>query len=172
MLFHLGCHSYSVGDLIRLLGDVKLFDFGLAKQFDPSKADKDGCYQMTAFTGSLRYMAPEVALGKPCNETTDVYSFGLLLYQIIALEAPFYGLTVKSFPKFVFEKGARPKPDAKWPAELSSLMRRCWSPTIHARPFMAEVSEVLFKHIHAKQECGPREVKLRQMSGKHRSHHT
>jgi len=102
---------------------------------------------MTAFTGSLRYMAPEVALGKPCNKTIDVHSFGLLLYQILALEAPFEGLTVKSFPKFVFEKGARPVPDPKWPAEISSLMRRCWSPKIVDRPSMVEVANVLKEYI-------------------------
>jgi len=126
---------------------VQLFDFGLAKEYDPSKADKNGCYPMTAFTGSLRYMAPEVALGKPCNETIDVHSFGLLLYHILALEAPFEGLTAKSFPKFVFEKGARPVPDPKWPAEISSLMRMCWSPNIEDRPSMAEVVNVLKKDI-------------------------
>jgi len=82
-------------------GDAKLFDFGLAKEYDPSKVDKNGCYKMTACTASPRYMAPEVALGKPYNETIDVYSFGLLLYQILALEAPFEGLTIKSLPKIV-----------------------------------------------------------------------
>ena len=111
-----------------LLGDVKLFDFGLAKEYDPSKADKNGCYKMTEGTGSIRYMAPEVGLGKPANETVDVYSFGLLLYQILSLEAPFYGLTVKSFPTLVFQKGARPVPDPKWPHSIITLMQRCWSP--------------------------------------------
>jgi serine/threonine protein kinase len=128
-------------------GDVMLFDFGLAKEFDPLKADKNGCYNMTPFTGSMRFMAPEVALARPCNETTDVYSYGLLLYQILALEPPFYGLTVKSFPKLVHEKGARPVVDPKWPVELSSLMKRCWSPTIRDRPSMTEVANTVSKEI-------------------------
>lgn len=92
-------------------------------------------------------MAPEVALARPCNETTDVYSYGLLLYQILALEPPFYGLTVKSFPKLVHEKGARPVVDPKWPVELSSLMKRCWSPTIRDRPSMTEVANTVSKEI-------------------------
>jgi serine/threonine protein kinase len=93
-------------------------------------------------------MAPEVAFGKPCNETMDVYSFGILLYQILALEAPFEGLTVKSFPKFVFEKGARPHPDPKWPVYISSLMRTCWSPHIHERPSMAEAVALVSAEIN------------------------
>jgi serine/threonine protein kinase len=40
-------------------GDVKIFDFGLAKELDLSKKLDDGTYNLTADTGSLRYMAPE-----------------------------------------------------------------------------------------------------------------
>ena len=92
-------------------------------------------------------MAPEVAFGKPCNETMDVYSFGILLYQILALEAPFEGLTIKSFPKLVYEKGSRPVPDSKWPAEITALVHRCWSARIRNRPPMAEVESVLAREI-------------------------
>lgn len=54
-------------------GDVKIFDFGLAKEFKPENRDDNGTYKHTADTGSPRYMAPEVFLGKPYNETCDVY---------------------------------------------------------------------------------------------------
>lgn len=104
---------------------------------------------MTGDTGSTRYMAPEVYLEKPYNEKVDVYSFGILFYQILALETPFEGLTVKSFPKMVFEKGARPVPDPKWPLGITNLMQRCWSAKITERPSMEEVSEVLFEEISA-----------------------
>jgi serine/threonine protein kinase len=39
-------------------GDVKIFDFGLAKELDPNKRLDDGTYKLTSDTGSLRYMAP------------------------------------------------------------------------------------------------------------------
>lgn len=39
-------------------GDVKIFDFGLAKEIDPSKRLEDGTFKLTGDTGSLRYMAP------------------------------------------------------------------------------------------------------------------
>lgn len=39
-------------------GDVKIFDFGLAKELDESKKLDDGTYHLTSDTGSLRYMAP------------------------------------------------------------------------------------------------------------------
>ena len=133
-------------------GQVKLFDFGLAKEYDPSKADKNGCFNYTACTGSPRYMAPETALGQPYNEKIDVYSYGLLLYQILALETPFEGLTMKSFPKIVYEKGARPVPNVKWPATISSIMQRCWSAKISQRPSMKEVASILSKEIEATEK--------------------
>lgn len=104
---------------------------------------------MTGDTGSTRYMAPEVFFEKPYNEKVDVYGFGVMFYQILALETPFEGLTVKSFPKMVFEKGVRPVVDPKWPLAISSLMQRCWSAKISARPSMEEVTEVLFAEITA-----------------------
>ncbi len=130
-----------------LVGDVKLFDFGLAREYHPSKADKNGCFKMTGDTGSTRYMAPEVYFEKPYNQKVDVYSFGILFYQILALCTPFEGLTVKSFPKMVFQKEARPSPDPKWPLGITNLMKRCWSTKISERPSMEEVSEVLFAEI-------------------------
>ena len=42
-------------------GTLKLFDFGLAKRMDPTDKSDDGLYCLTGNTGSLRYMAPEVA---------------------------------------------------------------------------------------------------------------
>jgi serine/threonine protein kinase len=94
-------------------------------------------------------MAPEVGLGKPSNETVDVYSFGLLLYQILALEPPFEGLTAKSFPKLVIEKGARPVPDPKWPHTIITLMKQCLSSKIRDRPSMAQVEATLSKEVNA-----------------------
>lgn len=107
---------------------------------------------MTGDTGSTRYMAPEVYFEKPYNQSVDVYSFGIIFYQILALATPFEGLTVKSFPKMVFQKGSRPKPDPKWPLGITNLMQRCWSSNISERPSMEEVSEVLFEEISSNSD--------------------
>jgi serine/threonine protein kinase len=133
-------------------GDLKIFDFGLCREFDPSKATKDGTYKLTGDTGSTRYMAPEVALDKPYNETADVYSYGILFYQIMSMETPFSCLTVKNFPNMVFTKGARPVPDPKWPATVSDLMRKCWSANIKERPSMEDVASILLEEINANSD--------------------
>ena len=57
---------------------------GLAKEVDPAKKLEDGTYKLTGDTGSLRYMAPEVSLGKPYNDTVDTFSFAILCWQMLA----------------------------------------------------------------------------------------
>ena len=57
-------------------GKVKIIDFGLACVVDVSSASSNETYQMSAETGSFRYMAPEVAQHNPYNEKVDVYSYG------------------------------------------------------------------------------------------------
>jgi len=125
-------------------GDVKIFDFGLSRQLPPKHEKlKDGTYKMTGDTGSPRYMAPEVALENSYNETSDVYSFGILLHQMCSLEIPFEGYTMKMFEKKVVIGGTRPKMDPKWPLRIQELMLRCWHVDIKQRPSMHEVVDIL-----------------------------
>ena len=63
-------------------GDIKVFDFGLAKEVHENLSDGDGCYNLTAMTGTPRYMAPEVALNKPYNESCDVVRAHLTLLHV------------------------------------------------------------------------------------------
>ena len=52
---------------------------------------------MSGCTGSLRYMAPEVALNQPYNEKVDMYSYAIILYEIITGVAPFSGFKKDEF---------------------------------------------------------------------------
>jgi serine/threonine protein kinase len=125
-------------------GDIKIFDFGLAKELHEDQKLDNGLYKLTGDTGSPRYMAPEVALGKPYNETCDVYSFSILTWQMLRVETPFelYG-SMKSFRTKVVEQGVRPGIDPKWPDDISTMLRNCWSPDIAKRPSMDDVCETL-----------------------------
>jgi serine/threonine protein kinase len=60
--FVINSHSHSYSNL-STERDVKIFDFGLAKELDPNRMLEDGTYNLTGDTGSLRYMAPEGTLG-------------------------------------------------------------------------------------------------------------
>ena len=125
---------------------MKIFDFGLAKEFDPTKKDAAGMYKLTGDTGSPRYMATEVALEKPYNELADVYSFSILLWQILELETPFAGYTIGLFNKKVIQEGTRPWCNPKWPASLIDLLQRGWGEASQ-RPSMKEVASALRNEI-------------------------
>jgi len=73
-------------------GVAKIADFGLSKTMHPDLRT----YRMTSKTGTVRYMAPEVLLGKKYTCSVDVYSFGMIMSYMFSGQKPFYGYTVKS----------------------------------------------------------------------------
>mmetsp|Transcript_24913 Transcript_24913/g.57483 ORF Transcript_24913/g.57483 Transcript_24913/m.57483 type:complete len:1009 (-) Transcript_24913:439-3465(-) len=107
-------------------GDIKLIDFGLAKVVHGADPSTDEVYEMSGETGSLRYMAPEVALSQPYNQKADVYSFGILLWELITYKKPFESLGRDSFYRRVVYGGERPQLHKKWPPNLSKLLSDCW----------------------------------------------
>jgi serine/threonine protein kinase len=126
-------------------GMLKLFDFGLAKSLDAveREAEHGNFYLLTGNTGSLRYMAPEVARDEPYNLTADCYSFGILFWQICSLTTPYAGLTQQTHSLNVVQRGMRPKPDKSWPHSWSSLMTSAWNADPPQRPSMSEIEHQL-----------------------------
>jgi serine/threonine protein kinase len=124
---------------------LKLFDFGLAKSLDAveREAEHGNFYLLTGNTGSLRYMAPEVARDEPYNLTADCYSFGILFWQICSLTTPYAGLTQQTHSLNVVQRGMRPKPDKSWPHSWSSLMTSAWNADPPQRPSMSEIEHQL-----------------------------
>jgi serine/threonine protein kinase len=129
-------------------GDVKIFDFGLAKELDPSL--RHGCteyYELSGNTGSLRYMAPEVARSEPYNLTADVYSFGLLLWQVCSMDLPYDGMNRQDHSELVVYGNERPTLDSSWSTPLRILMKRAWEPDPSVRPSMDSIYKILKREI-------------------------
>lgn len=128
---------------------MKLFDFGLAKELDDSM--KSGyCsefYELSGNTGSLRYMAPEVARSECYNLTADVYSFGLLLWQMCSLDLPFDGMSRTDHSVYVVKGNERPLLDPTWSTPVRILMKRSWQPDPFVRPSMDSIYKILKREI-------------------------
>jgi len=133
-------------------GDVKIFDFGLAREFPADNKLVNGVYQMSGKTGSLRYMAPEVALEGPYNETVDVYSLAIMAWQIFAMSTPFSGYSIAMHNELVIQKGYRPKLDPKWGNTINNFLTRSWSKNINDRPKMKEVTKMLREEVNKHED--------------------
>jgi serine/threonine protein kinase len=112
---------------------------------------------MTGQTGSRRYMAPEVAQDRHYNKSVDVYSFGMLLWEMCMLEKPFHGYTSKKHMTLVVLGGERPPLDSfhcpYWPAKLQDLIKHCWCSNPHHRPTFSEVKTELAKIMECCASC-------------------
>lgn len=131
--------------------DPKLFDFGLAIEFRRDEVQA-GTYTLTGDTGTLRYMAPEVALFHPYNEKADVYSFGMLLWEICEMATSYPKLSDEEVKRKVLYMGYRPRINPEWPASIRRLLEDCFS-TSAQRPSMEVVCTVLRYEINHLSGC-------------------
>ncbi len=82
-------------------------DFGLAKSFEEGA---QGMTKTGAFLGTPRYMSPEQVEGKPADQRSDLYSYGLMLYEMAVGDVPFTGeSTLKVMYQRIQEKPKNPK---------------------------------------------------------------
>lgn len=98
-----------------------------------------------------RYMAPEVTRSKPYNEKADVFSFGVVAYQLFARQtfASVLLLLSRGDPvdcEIYAEKVARgyrvPIPK-RWPEPVREIIAACWAQEPRDRPAMADVAQLL-----------------------------
>lgn len=70
---------------------LKICDFGWCVEATSDPNSAKGKEQRTTFCGTLEYMAPEMITNKPHNHQIDVWSLGILLYELVHGKAPFRG---------------------------------------------------------------------------------
>lgn len=121
---------------------VKLFDFGLAIEL-PQSNDPNKTFKLPGNTGTARYMAPEVVNVEHYGLKADVFSFCMLLHEIMALVKPFDKLSGKEVKEQVAVLGRRPVIDKSWPAPIRKLLRRGFSECQEIRPHMEDIQDTL-----------------------------
>lgn len=139
--------------IIGKYGEVLILDWGLAKLMRDTKEDdviitdddlKDidpnplhHITRVGKVVGTIAYMAPERASGQPANFQTDVYSLGVILYQMLTLKHPFKRGTLKEFRANMSEEKlydpAEVAPYRDVPRILSRMALKCLSTNLEQR---------------------------------------
>ena len=88
-------------------------------------------------------MAPEVAQVMPYGLSADVYSFSILMWEMLTLKTAFEGYTREKHYKEVVVEGKRPKLSKSWPFVVQNLIDRCWDKTPSKRPTFQAVCELI-----------------------------
>jgi serine/threonine protein kinase len=150
----------SLNILLTCDGHAKLCDFGLATLHTLTTTATSAHEGQQA--GTLPWMAPElVLLGSKCNESTDIYSFGIIMYELMTCEVPFEGLNQVQI-EAQLKNGLRPQlPDVipnGFPPKYVELMMSCWNQNASQRPSSQQLQDSLIAMDVSAQVNGPIEL--------------
>lgn len=117
---------------------IKIADFGLS-----ALKPKKSASLVWEKVGTVNTMAPEILQGSDYNEKADVYSFGIILWQLFTCE-PLYADTEHSTEGLAFQiwrNGLRPKIPANCISTLKKLMQECWQTDFAKRPSFERINK-------------------------------
>lgn len=122
-------------------GQVKILDFGLARVEQPK--DESSATQLSTkgittpgvVMGTVPYMSPEQVLGKAVDSRSDLFSFGVILYQMLTRRLPFSGNATPELMDSILHK--QPEPLSRFnydlPRELERIVRKCLEKNVEDR---------------------------------------
>ena len=117
--------------MINEKGLVKVLDFGLAKLTQPSTSESNATATMETdegtILGTLAYMSPEQAEAKNVDPRSDIFSFGILLYEMITGQRPFRGETKMSTLAAIIHQDPKPPSEivGGLPREVERIITLC-----------------------------------------------
>jgi serine/threonine protein kinase len=111
-------------------------DLGLCR---PANEKKDG----KEIFGVLPYVAPEVLRGQSYTQSSDIYSFGMIIYEVVFGLPPYYDILHDELLAVRICKGLRPNFQIKIPKLLEDLIKRCWDNDLSKRYTIYELENIL-----------------------------
>lgn len=134
---------------------LKIVDFGIA-------CGEAYCDVLAEDPGTYRWMAPEMIKHKSYGRKVDVYSFGLLLWEMMAGAIPYEHMTPIQAAFAVVNKNVRPEIPKDCPPALGALVEQCWTSRCEKRPEFWQIVKILEEFEHSFAHDGT--LKLAQSS--------
>ncbi|XP_019160271.1 PREDICTED: serine/threonine-protein kinase STY17-like isoform X1 [Ipomoea nil] len=121
-------------------GLLKVAGFGLIR-LSKISPDKAKLVQPHAYDRKSYYVAPEIYKDQIFDRSADVYSFGIILYEMVEGYPPFHPKPPEEVAKLLCLEGKRPtfKTKSKYPPDLKELIEECWNPDHVVRPTFSEI---------------------------------
>jgi serine/threonine protein kinase len=144
--------------LLSFEGDVKLTDFGIAKAASKATVTDKG-----ALRGKLLYMSPEQAWGNPMDRRSDIFSLGIVLYEMLTGQKPFVGTSETSILDTV--RACKVAPPTSIDASIPEKMERVALKALERDPEVryqdaAEMQRDIERLLHEGEAPTPRDVTL------------
>eukprot|EP00177_Eucheuma_denticulatum_P003418 GFKZ01006180.1.p1 GENE.GFKZ01006180.1~~GFKZ01006180.1.p1 ORF type:complete len:1218 (+),score=218.00 GFKZ01006180.1:122-3655(+) len=115
--------------------NVKIGDFGLSR-FEHEQSDN-------GIAGTYQYMAPEVLRGELHSCKSDVYSFAMVLWEIVSGTPPYHGMEAREVGEKVVKEEMRPTIPVRCQQAYVNLIQMCWGTIPSRRPSFAEILELI-----------------------------
>ncbi|GAX79174.1 hypothetical protein CEUSTIGMA_g6614.t1 [Chlamydomonas eustigma] len=118
---------------------AKVADFGMSSQV----AQQAEAHVSSMFQGTITHMAPETLMEGRASKAGDVYSFGILMWELLTAGDPYAEVPMALLGYAVTKLCRRPKFPAFAPHDYVQLAQRCWLPNPKDRPSFEEILETL-----------------------------
>jgi serine/threonine protein kinase len=136
-LIHRDLH---IGNILKLKYNTAITDMGLCRP-----ADYNASENTKNVYGVLPYIAPEILRGQKYTKAADIYSFGIIMYEMISGLPPYHDLSHDENLAIKISLGLRPRFNIKVPQLIIHLIKRCLDANSLNRPKTEEIEESL-KH--------------------------
>ena len=125
-------------------GQVKILDFGLAKLREVQATTNDPATRLTkvgTIMGTVTHMSPEQALGSDVDFRTDIFSFGVMLYEMATGRLPFEASTVQATLARILNQEPKPVEELNptIPPDLARIIHECLSKDRVLRPSLNDI---------------------------------
>lgn len=119
------------------VSQLQLADFGVSRKLQ-------GSQMYTGTVGTMTYMPPELLGQGKISNKTDVYAFGLIMWQLTTCDTPFVHVTPAEVWRKVVIENYRPEFPEDIPEDYKKLAFACWDPEPKNRPSFDDVQNQLW----------------------------